>query len=43
MKEEIEVDLKKSGFNFELVTYLRHCYKAEEDEFDRDMKMIHEM
>jgi hypothetical protein len=43
MKEEIEVDLKNSGFNFELITYLRLCFKAEEDEFDRDMKIVHEM
>jgi len=43
MKEEIEVDLKNSGFNFELITYLRLCFNAEEDEFDRDMKIIHEM
>lgn len=43
LKEEIEVDLKKSGFNFELIHYLRLCHRAEEDDFDRDMKMIHEM
>jgi len=43
MKENIEIDLKKSGLNFEWIHYLRFCHKGEADDFDRDMKVLEDM
>ena len=43
MKEIIEVGLKKSGFSFELLTYLRLCFKDIKDEFEKELKVFAEM
>lgn len=43
MKEEIVFDLKKAGFNFEWIFYLRFCHKAIEDDYERDIQVLEDM
>lgn len=43
MKETIEVDLKKSGLNFEWLHYLRFVHKGEKDDYDREMAVLEDM
>jgi len=43
LKEEISVNLKRSGFNFELLTYLRLCFKEVQDEYEKELRVIEEM